>query len=59
MATLLCEDAVVEVFPQLAVLPEVNHDGGLLAGFVHDETYARDHAFSSAAFHAGHGHNPK
>lgn len=42
-APLLCESAVVEVFPQLAVRPEIDHDGGLLTGFIHEETDSGNH----------------
>jgi hypothetical protein len=42
-APLFCEGAVVEVFPQLAVRLEIDHDSGLLPGFVHEETDSRNH----------------
>jgi hypothetical protein len=48
-APLLCEGAVVEVFPQLAVRLEIDHDSGLLAGFVHEETDSRNHRPTSNA----------
>jgi hypothetical protein len=52
---LLCEGAVVEVFPQLAVGPEIDLHCGFLAGFVHEETNSRDHEpISTACMFAAH-----